>query len=392
MSAARHAGRTDFATQAAKFMAAPRAGPDPTLCCRSMKDFLSRVRHSGIVTMALAALLLGSPLPGMANDSTGRVGSSGLELEKSGSIEMREEILAIGVDRISVRYRFYNASDADIETVVAFPMPAFGWNPGMAQWDANVGPLRGFRTMVDGVEKPAQVDVKAWMGGRDITSNLLSAGLGSADIVSRLQCPADKVGSTCWGTLKPTLLARDLITPQGWPKWEAQETAYWTMVFPAHKEVRVEHAYTPLVGASYQVQSGSEPLLAGHPWASFGNRDTKEGCVDASTVRQVDALRRRLADENGVMLRDKVVDDAARGAFWLTLRDVEYVLGTGRNWKGPIQRFVLRIEKKTPQQVVSLCFPSKPRRVDERTVEYEAKNFVPQDSLVVYFYDLAWEH
>lgn len=326
-----------------------------------------------------------------ANDSTGRIGSTGLELEKSSSIEMREEILTISVGRIDVRYRFFNASDADIETVVAFPMPSFGWNPGMAQWDANVGPLRGFKTLIDGVEKPAQIDVKAWMGGRDITGNLLSAGLASKDIVSRLQCEADKVGNACWGDLKATLLRRDLITPQGWPKWEAQETAYWTMVFPARKEVRVEHAYTPLVGASYQVQSGNEPLIAGHPWANFGNRDTREGCVDPSTVRQIDALRRRLADENGVLLHNNVVDDAARGAFWLTLRDVEYVLGTGRNWKGPIQRFVLRIEKQTPQQVVSLCFPGKPRRVDDKVIEFEAKNFVPQDALVVYFYDLAWE-
>jgi len=356
-----------------------------------MKFFLSRARGGAIAAMALAAIVLAAPLPAVANDSTGRIGSTGLDLEKSESIEMREEILTIGVDRINVRYRFYNASDADIETVVAFPMPAFGWNPGMAQWDANVGPLRGFKTLVDGVERPAQIDVKAWMGGRDITANLFSAGLGSADIVSRLQCAADKVGNACWGEFKPTLLRRELITPQGWPKWEAQETAYWTMVFPARKEVRVEHSYTPLVGASYQVQSGNEPLIAGHPWASFGNRDSKEGCVDASTARQVDVQRRRLADENGVMLRNNVVDEAARGAFWLTLRDVEYVLGTGRNWKGPIQRFVLRIEKKSPQQVVSLCFPSKPRRADERVVEYEVKNFVPQDTLVAYFYDLAWE-
>jgi len=354
-----------------------------------MNAVFLRMLRCVMVASALGAVL---PTPSMANDSTGRIGSTGLVLQKSDAVEMREEILTISVDRISVRYRFFNASDADIETVVAFPMPAFGWNPGMAQWDANVGPMRGFKTLVDGVEKPAQLDVKAWFSGREISGELLSAGLGSKDIVSRLQCDADTVANKCWGDLKATLLRRDLITPQGWPKWEAQETAYWTMVFPARREVRVEHSYTPLVGASYQVQTGNEPLIAGHPWAHYGNRDTKEGCVDQNTTRQVDAVRRKLADDNGVMLHNGVVDEAARGSFWLTLRDVEYVLGTGRNWKGPIQRFVLRIEKKTPQQVVSLCFAGKPRRVDDRVIEYEAKNFVPQDSLVVYFYDLAWEN
>ena len=328
----------------------------------------------------------------LANDSTGRIGSSGLLLEKSTSIAMREEILTISVDRINVRYRFYNASEADIDTIVAFPMPAFGWNPGMAQWDSNVGPLRGFKTLIDGVEqKPAMLDVKAWMAGREISDNLLSAGLSSQDIVSRLQCEADKVRSACWGELKATLLQRELITPQGWPKWEAQETAYWPMKFPARKEIRVEHSYTPLVGASYQGQSGSEPLPAGHPWANFGNKDTKEGCVDSGIQRQVDALKRRIAEEKGVLMHGNVVDEAARGSFWLTLRDVEYVLGTGRNWKGPIQRFVLRVEKANPQQVVSLCFPSRPKRVDDKAVEYEMRNFEPQDALVVYFYDLSWE-
>lgn len=316
----------------------------------------------------------------LANDSTGRIGSNGLVLVQSDSIEMREEILIISVDRIDVKYRYVNTSGSEIDTLVAFPMPSFGWNPGMAQWDTHVGPMKSFKTRIDGVERPAQVDVKAFLGGRDITRDLLSTGLSSRAIVESLQCDSQSVAVACWGDLKPVMQERGYITPQGWPKWEAQETAYWPMKFPPRKEVRVEHSYAPLLGASYARHEPGRPLIAGHPWAEFGNKDSREGCVDDNTARQVEASRRRAK-----------VPAGAAGAWWLTMRDVEYVLGTGRNWKGPIQRFVLRIEKSRPTQVVSLCFPAKPRRSDDRVIEYEVRNFVPQDKLVVYFYDLNWE-
>lgn len=331
---------------------------------------------------AAAALMLAGLLPAaaLANDSTGRIGSSGLVLVQSDSIEMREEILTLSVERVDVRYRYVNTGTTEIDTLVAFPMPSFGWNPGRAQWDNHVGPMRGFKTRIDGVDRPAQVDVKAFLGGRDITRDLLSAGLTSERIVQGLQCDPQAMAKECWGELKPVLVEREYVTPQGWPKWEAQETAYWPMKFPPRKEVRVEHSYTPLVGASYSKHQPGQPLLAGHPWADFGNKDTSEGCVDDNTVRQVEAARRRTR-----------VAPNESGAWWLTMRDVEYVLGTGRNWKGPIQRFVLRIEKSSPTQVVSLCFPAKPRRNDDRVVEYELRNFVPPDKLVVYFYDIRWE-
>ena len=70
----------------------------------------------------------------------------------------------------------------------------------------------------------------------------------------------------------------------------------------------------------------------------------------------------------------------------VSLSDIEYVLGTGRNWAGSIQDFTLRIKKQTPDQLVSLCFPGTPKRIDPLTLEFNHKDFVPQDKLVVYFY------
>lgn len=70
----------------------------------------------------------------------------------------------------------------------------------------------------------------------------------------------------------------------------------------------------------------------------------------------------------------------------LTFSDVEYILGTGRNWEGPIGKFTLRIRKETPDELVSLCFPGKPTKISPTVLEFHQKDFVPPDRLVVYFY------
>ena len=74
---------------------------------------------------------------------------------------------------------------------------------------------------------------------------------------------------------------------------------------------------------------------------------------------------------------------------YVTLHDVEYILGTGRNWKGTTGKFTLRIRKDSAEQIVSLCFPGKPRKADAELLEFVQEDFVPQDKLVVYFYDVA---
>jgi hypothetical protein len=69
--------------------------------------------------------------------------------------------------------------------------------------------------------------------------------------------------------------------------------------------------------------------------------------------------------------------------------DIEYVLGTGRNWKGPIGKFVLRIEKESRDHFVALCFPGSPKQISPTASEYVETNFVPPDRLVVYFYSIG---
>jgi len=46
----------------------------------------------------------------------------------------------------------------------------------------------------------------------------------------------------------------------------------------------------------------------------------------------------------------------------------------------------LRLVKERPDEFVSVCFPGKPDKISPTVYEFYQKDFVPQDTLVVYFY------
>ena len=96
------------------------------------------------------ALLLISLSGASANDSTARVAAGGMILTKNSDIRILEELLQISIKTVQVKYRFLNESDRDVHTTVAFPIPTYGWNPGVSEGDANVKPMTTFTVSVDG--------------------------------------------------------------------------------------------------------------------------------------------------------------------------------------------------------------------------------------------------
>jgi hypothetical protein len=170
------------------------------------------------------------------------------------------------------------------------------------------------------------------------------------------------------------------IAEGGTPSFSVQETAWWEQKFPAGKMVEIEHAYQPKVGQVYQTyqpyNENPDDSARLRPWVPGGNSGLESG-RRACTHEGAD---------NAVLSRAKRLQKLNDGEVWVTLNDLEYVLGTGRNWKGPIDSFTLRIEKASPDQIVSLCFPGKAQQVNQRTLEFKATQFVPPDDLIVYFY------
>lgn len=326
-----------------------------------------------LVAALVAAVLSGYTL---ANDTTARVGAGGIEFLKSHDIHMLQETLEISPKLITVRYRFRNESDTDIRATVAFPMPPYGWNPGMSALDVNERPMRSFEARVNGQPVATRMLRQARIGNQDVTSNLRALGLSDVQIFDTFgDAREDGDGLTPRQRRGLQALAKSRNAD-----WLVAETVLWEQVFPARRELLVEHQYVPFVGLVY-----SSPFQRGFGMVGGSN------LVPSSAREPAKSAAEACVQDGAQQAVDKRVRDlAASSPEWvnLSLQDVEYVLGTGRNWRGPIGDFRLVIRKESPDQIVSLCFPGKAARTSATTLEFRQANFVPHDKLVVYFYDI----
>lgn len=308
------------------------------------------MRISGMMLVVVLGMVL-LPLSASANDTAATVGIGGLVLKKNKDIEMVSEVLEISPEKVRVTYHFLNTSDHDIKTTVAFPMPAYDYEPDPEE---NMGPLESFQTSVNGKDVSAQKNRVFLIDGVDATAKLRKLELTDAQIFSQ----ADEcLGAPRFHPDADTIKRCSLTKPQvsginhlGGKLWQIQETAFWDQVFPANKDMTVVHQYQPKAGFN-----DSRSNLYG------------DGCVDAGTAR----LLSRLHDED---------DGAMR-----TIREVKYILGTGRNWRGPIKHFKLILDK-SGYSVVTLCFPGKAVKTSPTTIELNQTNYVAQDKLDVFFY------
>jgi hypothetical protein len=314
-------------------------------------------------------ILLGSliPLYTQANDSIARIGAGGISFVKSEDIRLLQEILEISPSKITVRYRFLNESDHDIRATLAFPMPPYTIRDPQEK-DTNNGPLRPFSTTVNGQTIAATLVRTATDGDRDITGELRKTGLSDEQIFeTSALCPEDNESEYCGLTEQQQKSMESMHLPGNW--W-IKETAVWEYVFPAHKEVEVVHQYQPHTGSSYSV-----PYQWPGKFVQPIDRPA-EACVDEPTAKAIENRIRAIA---------------ATGATDIAVSkgDVSYILTTGKNWKGPIKDFRLRLKKARPDQIVSVCFPGKPKRLEDGVIEFTQKDFVPQDDLVVYFFTIG---
>ena len=239
--------------------------------------------------------------------------------------------------------------------------------------------MKTFEVRVDGRPVPTRAVRRALAGSRDITRELLAIGLPDAVVFETFggDDPDALPFTPAQAKALRALLGRDAPLNG----WQVEETRLWEQTFPAHREVVVEHTYRPFVGLAYDEPfqrrfpaSGTGELTAASPVGEA--RLPAEACVDDSTRAGIDRRIDALAKAGAETVKR-------------SLSDVEYILGTGRNWEGPIGDFTLRIEKETPDEIVSLCFPGRPVRTSPTTIEFHARDLVPQDRLVIYFYALG---
>jgi Domain of unknown function (DUF4424) len=272
----------------------------------------------------IGALLLSLALlgPAAANDSTAEMGTGGLVLGRSDAIRLDREELFISMDQVRVAYRFTNITQADVETIVAFPMPDIDFNPefivAIPQYEADN--FLGFTVEVDGVSITPELQQRAFAAGRDVTDVLVAAGVS-------LQ-PMTPAGRASLEALTPeqitALSAEGAIILSEYDDgsgmkahaeavWTLKSAYWWRMVFPAGKTISVNHSYTPSLGGTVQVTFVGE------------HSDIEE---------QIAAYKRSYCMDDDFVSTVRKVASAPDAAVNYSESRVQYVLRTGANLRG----------------------------------------------------------
>ena len=292
-----------------------------------------------------------------ANDTTAKLSAGGLVLTRNEHISMLSEDLYISQEAVRVRYVFLNRSDRDVTVRIAFPMPDIG-GAGFFDGDVSIpvddaANLLGFSTSIDGREVRAEVEQKALVGGVDRTSWLIANGIP-------LALHQDAARAAIRSLPKASLdeaVRLGLVDDELNPAWILKTIYHWLQTFPTGRPIVIDHSYRPSVGSTAGTRLGSPD----------GAETARRYCVD----RAVQATLKRSAATN---------DGAPRfSEHW-----VDYVLVTGGNWKDPIGKFRLVIDKGSPGNLVSFCGLDV-RKIGPTRFEMRRTRWRPERDLAILF-------
>jgi len=147
-----------------------------------------------------------------------------------------------------------------------------------------------------------------------------------------------------------------------YPQWLDRTAFHWDQVFPAGKTVIVEHRYKPVAGQFFVSKYSLAP----------SNDELKPYCVDDPTRA---ALWKRIKERS-----TKGGEEPDDGLLMATA--VDYILTTANNWRGPIGKFRLTIDKGDPADLLTLCIDGI-KKTGPTTFVLEAENYVPKADLRV---------
>lgn len=384
--------KTDFKCRYLKSIALDQGHVD--LCCYGLRGqwlllflethvgnrfSLGKRKQSGRRIFAAMASIVGllalAPKPpAHANASVGHLATGGLVLSRSEAIEMVSEDLFISMREIRVTYHFLNRTNADVTTLVAFPLPNIRVpsqedNFVIPEPDADQNFL-AFETKVDGKSIALQIEQRAEVLGVDQTDLLKSLSLPISPYDQKLPTLLGKLSEPTRHQLRESGVIDDSglnsslpVEFKIRPLWTAHTSFHWKQTFPARQEVVVEIRYKPSVGGAAQTYIG-EPYQSAESRRYFETRY----CVDDTITKAVQRARAR----------------GKATKLFFAEEWIEYILTTGANWAGPIGTFTLTVDKGTTENLVSFCMEDI-RKVGPTVFRAEKTKFWPTRNLEVLF-------
>lgn len=312
----------------------------------------------------------------MANDSIASINLGGLELSPAAWVTLDSEDLYISETQVRVRYQFTNTASRDENLLISFPLPVptaqeqeDQHQSGMYQeWDQ-----LQFKTLVNGKPAPlTRYDVPV-VNGRSVEARLKVLKWPvqhwrDEAFLTRLNALPVEVAAKL---VAEGLLIDDASTGGGAvrnlrPGWVVQTHVTRHQNFPAGATVTVEHSYKPYVGGSASTSLNHDlrsEAMAGPDGlaAAF--------CVDhpflAAYDRRIYGKSKR--PDPGITIVQS----------WFG-----YVLKSGANWKGPIKKFRMVVDKGRPENLVSFCMDGV-RKISPTQFEVVKTDFEPTKDLNV---------
>jgi hypothetical protein len=321
-----------------------------------------------LAATALTALAL---MPAaLADDSSAVLDAGGIVLTKNADIRMASEDLFLSPKSVKVHYTFVNDSGKDIDTIVAFPLPdidnyEFAESP-IGTTTQSTPNFVGFKLLVDGKPVTTTPEERAMLNGKDVTGMVKAAGLplniviqdGAYDKLQKLPKP-----------VHDRLAKAGLIEGAGGDdvvhaKWKVTTKFWWKMHFPAGKTVTVDHSYTPVTGQSFFSDGEINT-----PSPDYDN--TKLYCIDAGTRATILGA-----------IKETATKDMPNGSLLNAFR-TDFVIVTANNWKGPIGKFHLTIDKLKPSNILSLCWSGDLKKTGATTFESTLTDFAPKQDVKI---------
>ncbi len=292
----------------------------------------------------------------LANDSTGYIGTGGIQYLKNAQIAMQSEDLFISKKLIKVDYVYKNLSKHDITETVLFPLPRID-NFFEADFAHTEALLKSFKIIVDGQHIKPEMHVRTFIQ-RDDKSPLIDAteafqqcGFSQVDMLNPwarnnddYEYYQDKLRQCKQPQIQKILSGfnKDDVIP-----WSSQVIYSWKQTFKANSVTKIYHAYKPLVGGSV---------------ALYPDEYNQQFCMDKSFKQ---GLKKASAEHS-------------------PFSALSYILTTGANWAKPIEKFKLTVERDH-NELVSFCWNGKVEKISPTQFQMVKRNFVPKQDLDIIF-------
>jgi hypothetical protein len=388
-----------------------------------MKTKIFAKKHTALKKVLYGTILSASVCVAVlyANDTKITVASGGLVIEKAETdIEMKSEKLEISLKKIKVSYDFFNHGETK-KINVGFPLPKSPYfmehypeDYPYSYWDEVRIALRTFygdsiygemtngldsllNSLTSQLEQAEIIDFSVSVNSNrvDFVRHIRAHNQKGDDITDLLKKHRIPISSAYlighqedppmnnFPGLKEQLKSLDLLNEKDLPNWYLQTTYAWDQEYVGHQITKVEHTYTPSSGAY---------------WIDIKDFENQ----GKNSVRKEDPFRKKPLnlDECTVDLEHfkkfmemwkTYVNDHGPDRTYKRIDEVQYVLKSGANWRGPIGKFRLEIKPDNPDDLIIVEGKYPLKRQSDGVCVVELQNFTPTENLRIWMLQTKYE-